>query len=257
MSRIQIPTLAVLVLMTINCATMVMAADKYRQNIFFPSTLTSAVWKGDNQGYAQARQVIDQETSGGQGAAALVNRYQAQANQSPTNPLAVFRWAYASRKAALTSNPFSITIADQALDALNRDGKPHPYDYVRLQFLLASDVWPVSSLEPLGKRLLQYKADDQPVQFQLVVDMGSSTALGDRKEALAIALDLVRRDPKNPRDHALLAGAYSSQWMLTKERSVADRAIAEYQLYLKLAPANGNFRRGAEQMVRAMRKSEL
>lgn len=256
MNNIRYYTLAALVLITVTCAAIGNAAEKYRPNIFFPSALTSAVWKGENQSYAQARQIIDQETANGQEPDALMARYQAQANQKPSNPLAVFRWAYASRKAALVSNPFSTNIADKALDSLDRDGRPHPYDYVRLQFLLASDVWPAGSLEPLGRRLLQYKADDQAVLFQLVVDMKSSTLLQDRKEALSLAQNVVQGNPKYPKNHALLAGAYESLWVITKQRPTADKAIAEYQLYLQLAPANDNFRRGAEQMVWAIKRGE-
>ena len=249
-------TLAALVIMTVICTAAGKAAEEYRPNIFFPPTLTSAVWKGENQSYAQARQTIDQEAANGQKPNAIMVRYQAQANQKPTTPLALFRWAYASRKAALESNPFSTDIADKALDALDGKSGPHPYDYVRLQFLLASDVWPVSSLEPLGRRLLQYKTDDQAVLFQLVVDMKSSTSLQDRKEAVSLAQSLVRGNPNYPKNHALLAGAYDGLWQLAKQRSIADKAIAEYQRYLQLAPANDNFRRGAEQMVWAIKRSK-
>jgi tetratricopeptide (TPR) repeat protein len=257
LNRVHFFHLSVVTLTLINSIALMNIAAPSSSNPYYPSTLASIGWKGDNQDFAEARKLIDQETTGGQAPEALVTRYKTVIKDDPMNPLVLFRWAYALRKAALASNPFSTKKALEALEAMNRNGKPHPYDYVRLQFLLASDLWPSVALKPLGRRLLQYNPDDQVVLFQLVVDLKNSMLPGDINEALALAKKMVQQDPKSARNHALLAGAYDSVANYTKQQSFANKAVAEYQLYLKLAPPNANFRAGAEQMIRAIKDTQF
>lgn len=248
------PILLFLFVLTASCIYVQESVAGNNSNPFYPSSLTSASWKGNNAPYSEARDAVEREIATGQVPGVLALKYKALYRLHPTNTVALFQWAYATRKAALAAKPFETGKVLEVLDVMNKDKTPHPYDFVRLQFLLASDVWPSANLKPLGQRLLDYKPNDDSVQYELVVDMKNSTSLDDKKQAISIAEEIARRKPNDPASHALLGTVYSSFWTRTKQRSAADKAISEYKIFLQTASADDSFRQGAEQMMQVLQR---
>ena len=246
-----------LFVLTMSCAFAQTAqTDKGVPNIFYPMSLGSEVWTGDNSAYSKVRGIIDKRIAAGQNPNVLVAEYQTGLAIKPNDKVAAFRWAYAVRKAALTVDPFPTYTALSALDVLNKHGGPYPYDYVRLQFVLASDGWTSISLKPLGLRLLNYRPDDRVVKLLLVDDLTVSRSLSDAKQAVSFAEQLMKQDPSNPTCHELLADACFWLWYKTKQQADADESLDEYRKYLQFAPPNASYRRIAQLQITHLQQSK-
>lgn len=226
---------------------------------------TKQQWEGDNQPYQAIRAAIDKAIAAGQKPYALAQGYATAARLKPYDPQAQFRWAYATYK-GYTANKKAreglATLEDsrklyQAKQALARPGSPHPYDYVRLRFLMATEHFPHRILKDLGRRLWHYNPTDTGVQLRLlnVLHRDPSTAQ-DRRDILAIAQDLQRRHPKEPNYYASVGGAYMVIWEKTKSRDHAAKAIAAYRRYLELAPPNAAFRKVAQSWIDYIQKRQ-
>lgn len=223
-------------------------------NPFYPAFLGREVWKGDTSPYQSATLKIDKEiTSGRPGAVAL--KYQALHQANPKGALALYCWAYAARKAAKLKPIFVGSDLIGPLDTLNQVTAPQAYDFVRLHYLIASDVWHSVELNNLGERLLACKPADAAVTDAVVENLSVSTMISDHKQAISIAQQVVQRNPKSANSHALLGDAYRSLWFKTKDRSAASHAIAEYQSYISLAPLNDPYRRLNEATIQFIKKN--
>jgi tetratricopeptide (TPR) repeat protein len=126
---------------------------------------------------------------------------------------------------------------------------PRAYEYIRLRFFLEVHALPNAKLIPLGKRLLAAKPNDASIQGRYVNLLTFSPRTEDRREAVRVADELLRKNPNVPDNHARLGGAYWGLWQQTRKREDGQKAIAAYQSYLKVAPPTEPFRAEAQRII--------
>lgn len=223
-------------------------------NPFYPASLGHEVWKSDTSPYKAAALKIDNEMTSNHPDAVTL-RYHSLYQAKPKDALALYSWAYAARKAAKLKPIFVGSNLVGPLDSLNKFASPQAYDFVRLHYLIASDVWHSVELNNLGARLLAYKPTDAAVEDAVVENLSVSTTTSDRKQAISIAQQAVRRNPRSANSHALLGDAYQHFWFQTKDRSAASHAIAEYQSYIQLTPPNNPYRGANESAISFIKAS--
>ena len=209
-------------------------------------------WTGDNRGYKEIREYISQAISDGQDLGDMVQRRKAVAANKPYDPKAEYDYAYALYRQAIATRPFSPNSLIAVRDALNKGWPPHAYDYTRLRFLVESALFPKQSMIAVGERLLQHDPTDESVRKKLFDVLRISTSIADREKALAHARNIVLTHPEDADAHGDLAGAYLGIWMLNKSSPYADKAIKEYQQYLRLAPPDAEYRRTAERLIKTV-----
>lgn len=222
-------------------------------NIFYPASLQYAKWAGDTVPYSTIVKEVDKEAIASD-IDTLTTKYRKSYQTNAHNSLGLFRWVYSARKAAKAKSVFRGSNLIEPLAALNKSPGLYPYDYVRLHFLIASDVWHSSMLSTLGQKLLAYKPGDLPVEYALVEDLMVSASLIDKRNAVAIAQEIVRDHPKSANAHGLLGDAYRDLWYITKDRAIANKTIVERQTYLLLAPLNDPYRQINEADIRFIKQ---
>ena len=210
--------------------------DRIAQEDWFTADL-----KLDNQPYATIRAALDKRIAKGESPAFLEREFRLQ-GQDIYDSQKIFRWAYAAyRKQKLAPNQ---TLYSEINAAMDRNGKPGAYDWVRLRFLVSSSqgfLRPTAELIQVGRRLFEVRDDDEEVLFQWIHNLQNSESLDERKLSLEFAREEVRKRPKDGYWQLLLANSVRSivgyatpippykdmQWQ-----------IFEYTKALKLLPAN-------------------
>ncbi len=211
-------------------------------------------WAGDNRPYKEAREQINKAVADKQDLKALIKQYEVLAQQKSSDPKPEYRYAYAAYRAAIEAKPFDANSLISIRDALQRGFPPHAYDYTRLRFLVESTLFANQSLIPVGKRLLSHDPKDVSVKYNLIKVLTCSVTASDKEEAVKYAQDLLLAKPENANYHATLAGAYLSIWFRSKDNSLANKAIAEYQQYLQLAPANADYRQTVNRLLMTLQR---
>ncbi len=139
------------------------------------------------------------------------------------------------------------------LDTLTKSDPGNVREYIRYRFCLTDEtdlVLPVQNAELIGGRLLASDPKDNWVRLSLINML--CAAPGGAKRALPHALNWVQIEPNNPKAHSSLAQVYFDQWEESgrRNKTLGNRSIAEYQAYLRLAPATDSFRRHAQSFIR-------
>ena len=225
---------------------------------------TKVPWTGDDTPYVALKTQIDGTISPQQKPASIqstVSEYQTQARQKPLDALAQFGWAYAVYKTAqidpLLLNPKSKNLTREAaqqkairpaVKALASVPFPATYEFAKLRFLLETFRFPPAELAPLGKRLVE-RDPKNPKMIYSYLQVADLSEDGNRRHALALAQELVTLEPKNPDYHAILGDMNGRSYAVTKNKQYKAHAIAEYQEFLRLAPANDPFRPDARSMI--------
>lgn len=213
-------------------------------------------YNGDERAYHTIAISIDKAIAAGQKATALAEKYKGEAKAKWYDPKLQFRWGYAARKAALSSQPLDRGIlvgVAEAMDRAQKVGRPNTYSYARLHFLISSYMfsWPeVPDLVKVGDELLKHKPEDEPVKYQFIQVLQSSKSTADRQRAILYAKQLVAETPQKSDNHISLGSAYQAMWIHTHKRIYGEKAISEYQNYLRLAPPNSPYRKTADRYIK-------
>ena len=219
----------------------------------------AAPWTGDDKPYQKLREDIYKQLVAAKDVQLLLNRYKAEAEAKPKDPLAQFVWGYAALRAPAIAGHENIVVDVSGLpDELAAASFPRTYDYARLRFLAQAQVRPNGQLEDLGRRLLKRNPDDPAVMYQQINVLEQTPARPQNAEALRLANKLVEAYPSQlvylQRLGNIHEDAYS--WF-GFHRADAEAAIAVYQKYLQLAPPDAPARAGIERTIALMRKDEV
>lgn len=198
---------------------------------------TQERWTGDDHPYLEIRREIDAAIAGGGNLQVLLQAYQTQAHQKPTDPQAQFRWGYLAYRMAITK-PHSVD-KDQILSyagaALEDAPSPHAYEYSRLRFLAREHVLISSHLKSLGERLIERNPKDEEARYALIHVLSDTFYPPKTAAALTNADYLLREHPKNARLYAIIADIHFGEWLTHKQKSEGDNAIASWQKSFQLA----------------------
>lgn len=191
-----------------------------------------------------------------------------EAKVNPYNPKLQYRWvmgAYMLFNRNAENQPGKRVESSlwKWRNALSFAVQPKAYDYTRLRFLIttenamtmgkyASDA----RLKSLGKRLLEIQPKDEFVSYWVRQLKSNNPSLEDKIENLRYAEKLVKAKPRDANARGELAGSYLDLWMVTKRRSHATMAVAQYKKWLQLAPKNDAFRRNAKHWIEAIPRGQ-
>lgn len=235
------------------------AVTRYATPAIAPDSWMIEAWTGDNRPYRQSRTETDKVSSNPSSLDSIAKRLESDVEKNPSDPKREYQWAYATYKSAIVSNPRDENKLILSRDALQRANPPHSYDYTRLRFLIEATLFvgpQYNNFIAVGKRLMQRDPNDVEVKYQMVKILGDSPRLTDQNMAVAYAESMVHQHPERGNYHANLAGAFLSRWLLFRNHSDAENAVAEYQRYLTIAPPDASFRSQAEHMIKLIRERE-
>ena len=214
-------------------------------------------WKGDNRPYHQIRTNIDRLVAQGKKPAYLLPNAYRLAQQDLRNPKAKFTWIYTAYQTMRQNRPVNPQKVQALLDAMNEDGSPQVYDWTRLQFLLHIENYTSPDiLIPIGERLLRHDPKDYFVKYALTVPLGESQQPMNNQRAIEYAQDLIRMNPKSSQYRSGLGQAYYSIWRRTRNSLHRQRAIAEYQMFLKLAPQDDYLRPDVKRVIARLQRAK-
>ena len=190
---------------------------------------TSGQWTGNGVTYRQIEQGINRKLAQGVVLSDLTMEYQAQAQNSPSNPKAQFAWAYS----AFRSSQATYAIVDYpVLVALVRDDPKNVYEYTRLRFIVTRMAEPNNDehyLQNVGFRLLRHSPQDEVVHKNLVYALCSSQS--SLPLALETAKKWVQQRSNDAGPHAVLAYVYETMFNYSRgnDRAKANAAASEYE----------------------------
>lgn len=259
MNTLRAAILAMLVLAAYVSAT-AKAGEKNQNEAATPSFAVTKEWPISNKPFRGIKEEIDSQIKKGKNPDELVEGAKS-AFIKDKSPLALFRWAYAAQKSALApqpARPFDEAKITDVYEVMQEsaNGKAYQaYDFIRLYYLLGTEVEPPVSTLQLGEKLLRFQPNDIDVESQQVNLLMLTGVPANLAKAVIYAKDLIRRDPTDANAYASLAGVYYTQWLVLNSKAYAKKAAAEYQEYLRLAPANDYFREDVDYMLKQLRQS--
>lgn len=221
-------------------------------------------WTGDDKPYKQIKDKIDNAISSGTRLDVLRVQYERAAEKQREDPQAQFAWAYATWKMVKPTSTASdvATILYGVPEALARVPYPRAYDFARLRFLVESQD---PRFRLLGERLLRQAPSDNEVKEHLIgiyvtilfrSDIIKLVPPGLKQTAVTYAQDMIRSEPNNPRYYANLGWIYLASWHRHKNQQDGDQAIANFRGFLRLAPANDEWRKSAENFIHMIQSQQ-
>ena len=212
-----------------------------------PRAWLTQAWTGNDTPYVRMEEEICGKIRAGQPAQTILAQAQAEATKYPLDFAPQVRWLYASTQAASRT----VDIDWRAIDAVAREDPGTIYTVARIRFAAAVMISPNEGhpdLDRLGERLLRANPDDRWVRLHLIYDLSSSRPSLPKAEIMARAF--VTKEPQNASAHSAMAFVDETFWVVSKHRRVyAERAIAEYKAFLRLAPPSDPFRHDAQYLV--------
>lgn len=222
------------------------------ENLTSAVPLVAGQWTASDRPYKDVEAQMAQEFKEGRSPQSILEHYHQLAKANPKDPVAQFAWVCAGRGAAWVSSSDG-AMPRYLLDTLSKADPGNVREYTRYRFCLTDEtdlILPAQNAELIGSRLLASNPKDNWVRLSLINML--CAAPGGAKKALPHALNWVQVDPNYPKAHSSLAQVYFNQWEESGRRNKAlgNRAIAEYQAYLRLAPPNDSFRPRAQSFIR-------
>lgn len=225
--------------------------------IYSPLGWTVEEWSGEDSPFTKIRQEIDHRINS-QNAADLSEKYRKQINKNHPEAEKVFRYVYATYRAATynyafkkTDKPFLASLA------MKRVSSPHNYEFTRLRFLIETQVLPQLSLSSVGERLLRRNRKDFDVKYNLVRVMDGGIYPEQRERAITYSEELIRQAPNDSKVYAMLGSTYYKIWNRTNLQKYADKAIAAYRKYLAVAPSDALYRLSAEKTIERIEQGQI
>lgn len=232
---------------------------------YFPTyEWTRDTWKGDDHPYTFLRIAVDNVLSRSKSPLAVAQRFEREAQQKPLDPKAQFKRAYAAFRAnriinaRVPSTPSEYQhLLDRASEALGQVPEPHTYEFYRLRFLIETAKFPSQSpeLKEAGRRLTRANKKDLLARQGLFnIASAYPNSREDFQEVLQLAQEIKQLRPNTPSSYSALGRAYETMYAHTRNASDVDKAIANYQIYLRLAPPNDPFRHYAVNIISYLQK---
>lgn len=182
-------------------------------------------------------------------------------NANPSSRILTYKWALATWLSADTHIHWAKRAQRfyRVRAALQVLSPPYNYELARIRFLYISFFDNGRRVRPLGEALLKRNPQDFEVQFgQIKVLEGIYALHADpdvRSELIELGERLLADSPDASRAHGAKGSVYLSLWNANRtSRDLADKAIAEYTEYLRLAPSDDWFRRSAEKIIAQLRR---
>lgn len=219
-------------------------------------------WTADEQPYRRIRAAVDKIADAGRLTPAVVRQYKARA-KNWTDPVAQFRWGYAAYKLAKKADFVNQAgVLQEITDALQTAWTPRPqtprsYEYARLRFLVMGMLQPDRDLRVVGERLLSRNPNDYEVEYLFVSVLSPGITAKEKQQALFHIQALLRKYPqKRARIHSLLGGVHYKLWVVSQSQADADKAVAAYRQYLRLASPHDKWRQNAMQMIKHIQQRQ-
>ncbi len=208
----------------------------------------TADWSGNDKSYTAARKILDDDFSHGRVTSSYLFDLKGSWEKNEADPLRAFRYAYAHHRARSLHPPL---LLDTFLpdNFFKQAPAPHSYQYTRIRFLTKMDIGSYRELMPIGKRLLEKDLNDFDVEYAYANCFGASLSPEDKTAALAYADQLIKKYPAKPSVYSVKGGVYFSYWIDHRNDQDARDAIKWYQEYLRLAPANYEWRKEAKSTI--------
>jgi hypothetical protein len=229
------------------------------QTRFASYTTVGAVtlaWTGDDRPYAALQSAIDAEIAEGMKIEYFQRRYHQAALRNPTDPVAQFADVYStlkSLKAWHSRMDLVFAALQQADDQVGRARDPRAYHYERERYIIEAGLIGFDPhLRALGERLLDRDPLDTHVKYALIHMLGSRP--GEDALAIRYCSDIVKADPNDADNYTVVAGYYWRRFDRSHAKADGDEAIADYNRFLKLAPADDWFRLAANYAVSRIQK---
>ena len=200
---------------------------------------------------------------------AKLTQFSREAQANPSDPKLQYRWvmcAYMLYDRNAENQPGKRVESSlwKWRNALSFAVQPKAYDYTRLRFLITTEnamtmgkYGSDERLKSLGKRLLKIQSKDEFVFYWQRQLLSRSSSSQDKLDNLHYAQMSVKSKPKDANAQGELAGSYRDLWMVTKRRSHANTAVAQYQKWLQMASKNDPFRSNATHWVKSIPKTQL
>ncbi len=213
----------------------------------------TAKWTQNDAPYLKVRDAIDAAAAKGASMSSLAEKYKAMVIKKPLDRAAIFGWGYAAvagRKTGIVSDPSEakqlslLSLAAPSSDACQ---------YAHLQFIVASKWGLQVQLKPLASRLMKRNSNDYFVKYYWtrLLSFGSNA---EKQVALQNAQELVGEYPRRASVCGLLADVYKGMFFTNRDISAGDKAIVEYQRFLRLASPNDPSRESAEYLIKTIKK---
>ena len=212
-------------------------------------------WTSNDIQYTSARENIDSDFLRGRITKAYLEDLNAVWTKDEHDSLKLFRWAYA-RHRARSLHPALPFTAFPGGGAFTEAPASHSYQYTRIRFLTETDFGQHRELKALGRRLLAHTLNDFDVEYALISCFGEYLSADEKIAAISYADRLIQKYPTKPSVYGAKGGIYFSYWMDHRNKQDARDAIKCYQDYLRLAPANHEWRKEAKSTI-ALLQSRL
>jgi len=219
-----------------------------------PWAWTNVPVTGDNTSYAQVRKQIDTAVAQGRDPYNLLIKYRNAAHSASSNPVALYRWAYAAYLSATRqTSPAQVYNCIRGLsDARFAVAAVPSYDFNRVRFLIAAVTEPNAELTDLGRRLLDVDPEDDPVEYALCEILLDDYNPPNTIEALGLAQGLINEDPSRAEPYALVGEIYYMRWKAHHEESDGEQARHAYLQYVQMAPDGDAFKNSAAELAAAI-----
>lgn len=224
-------------------------------------TWTMERWTASDTPYLKVRQEVDAAISNGTNPDTVLQKAKANARQSPTNALSVFRWAYAAERAgaAQVRSAEKIQRWNGVYEAMAIPQSPHSYEYDRLRYLMTvrRSVGGGTSLAiyHLGKRLVQHSPNDWQIKERVASILSAIGNKNDRQIALKYAREVCHAQPQVCFNWATLGQAYFyARSTKANDKEYLKQSIAAYKKYLQVAPPEDDWRPTAKKNIHEYEK---
>lgn len=193
-------------------------------------------WNGSPEAYRKVRSALEAIRDNRSELALQTKKWKDRSQRKPKDSLSAFGWAQAAfleniqRDIAMGS----ASPADEALLHLSKVTSPHNIEFSTVRFLIEARRFPNHELIPLGRKLLRVDSNDLSVMYAQTLLLNTSRQPEDMAEGLRFSQDFAKKNPKDWRSKSLVGDAYTNYWIVKKDRSAAQKAIAAYKEALSL-----------------------
>ena len=187
-------------------------------------------WTGNDKPYVTLRKNIDITLEKGKLTPTILESYRMYAKNEPTNPIALFRWGYASFMATQQTLPVQQKVVVE-LFTLEKIKFPRSYEFARLCFLVATRS-PHPRYEPFGEFLLVKNPHDFEVMYATVMSLDPTVSAEEKQKALQYAQRLLQMRPTDSRSFSAIGGVNYYIWLRGHDPEAGQAAIAAYRKYL-------------------------
>lgn len=217
-----------------------------------PDAWVAQPWTASDAPFLQIEENVRKQIRAGSSPQAILVAERKNAQEHPLDFAAQFRWLFATTQASGGSD----NIEYRAVEAVARQDPGNIRAVARIRFaagVLLDQNRSHPDLDRVGERLLQTDPRDRWVRGHLIYDLSNSPASLPKAEVMAQAF--IVQEPNDAEAHSVLASVYQNLWAVSRHRRIyAEKTIAEYKEFLRLAPPDDPFRHDAEYLVKGFTK---